>query len=165
MSIQSFVKGENLTLNLTVLIVLVIATALHFNLNVKKTVEEGEKKPAWIKHALVVLGASSALVGATVLTGFLTGNDVTVNDVTVKADFEERVANASSSLRESLGDASEGVSDVKEQFEKRVADAASKLRASVSKTSATVVPSPVPTASSLAAQASAEMDRFIADNS
>ena len=160
MSIQSFVKGENLTLNVTVLIVLVIATALHFNLTVKKPVEEGEQKPAWIKHALIVLGASSALVGATVLTGFLTGNDGMV-----KADFEERVANASSSLRESLRDAPEVVSDVKGQFEQRVADAASKLRASVSKTSATVVPSPVPTASSLAAQASAEIDRFIADNS
>ena len=162
MSIQSFVKGENLTLNVTLLVVLVIATAVHFKVNVSKPVEEGEEKPSWVKHALFVLGASTLLVGATVATGVLAPSGARV-----QGDFDTRIANASSNLRDSLEDASSSnvVADVKDQFEQRVADAAKKLKESIQRTPSIVAPAPVPTGSSLAAQASAEIDRFISENS
>ena len=154
---QSFIKGENLKLNGSVLLASIIVTAVWYQVNLAEPLAEGEVAPAWKSQGLYVLAAVTLLLSVPVVWGMVAPS--------TGSDFNTRIAEASSNLRESLEEASPASQD----FETRVSEAASKLREQIGKSSATVVDYPThdlePTASSLAAQASAEIDRFIADNS
>lgn len=152
---QSFIKGENMKVNGSVLIASIIATAVWYQLNLANLVE-GEEVPAWKTQGLYAMAALSVILTIPIVWGMVSPSS--------DSSFNTRIAEASSNLRESLEESSAPAS---EDFEARVTEAAAKLREQIGKSSATVVDYPVhePSASSLAAQASAEIDRFIADNS
>ena len=154
-SIKSFVNGENINVNVAVFVVLLVITLIHAKINVVKS--EGEDAaPTWATGLMYVLGFTSIAAGATIANGL------------VSSPYKIAPSSSSNlrqSIEESVSDTLETIGNVKDDFEARVSAAAKKLKESISKAQPLTTPSPVPTASSLAAQASAEIDRFISENS
>jgi len=153
---NALMKGSDMKLSGSILVASIIVTAVWYQVNIATSTAD-EEVPEWKTQGFYVLAAVSVLLTVPVVWGLFTQSRA-------GSSFSASMANASSNLRESL---EEGEMPASQDFEARVSAAASKLREQIGKSSATVVDYPVhqPTASSLAAQASAEIDRFIADNS
>ena len=166
-SVKSFVTGSNPKLNLASIAIAVSATA-YFKMRKPKPVQDetetletlGEGKPMmsmltkYGPYVLILLLVIPLIVGQM--------------NKSPSSSFQARVASAASELRDSLEESS--VSPVSEgDFQERVSEAARKLREEISNkrdvSSSASLSGGAKSASSLAAQASAEISRFIADNS
>lgn len=166
MTLASFVNGSNPKLNLAALSIAVAGTAyLQMRkppADVVETLEEGGEMPPkkmmmskltkYGPYVLILLLIIPLIVGQ-MKKG-------------PSSSFQARVASAASELRDSLDENTPAVSEG--DFQARVSEAARKLREEISNkrdaTSSASLSGGV-SASSLAAQASAEISKFIADNS
>lgn len=164
---SAFLKGENLSLNLSVLLSSFIVAAVYQQVCMKRDSEEGDEEtpqvPQWKKYVMYSLMASTTLLAIPVVYGLLYPKKP-ASAFPSASSFGERVAEASNSLSQSLEEQTDA--SPSDDFQKRVQDAANKLRSQIagSPPADPVMPKKE-TASSLAAQASAEINRFIEDNS
>lgn len=162
-SVTSFVNGSNPKINLAALAIAVSATAY---LKLRKPLQEmeGEEVEEMPKPRMMsILKKYGPFVIIILLVIPLLVGQMKNSP---SSSFQARVSTAASELRDSLN---ESVSPVSESdFQERVSEAARKLREEIASkrdaTSSSAL-SGGPTASSLAAQASAEISKFIADNS
>lgn len=164
---SSFLKGENLSLNLSVLIASLLVVAVYQQVCMKSSSGDDEETPKWKKYVMYSLVGSTALLAIPVVYGVLYPKK-SASALPSVSSFEERVAEASNSLRQSLEEPKGMDIDTPstEEFQKRVNDAAEALRAQIAASPPAAPSMPKEqTASSLAAQASAEISRFIEENS
>lgn len=121
--------------------------------------EEKPKAPKWKRYGLLAL---VSIMIVHILIGRMASRP------SPSSSFEARMSSAATDLRKTLEDTPD-VSPMVEQphttpdFQTRVADAAKRLREQIAQTS--TKPSPESSASSMAAQASAEISKFISENS
>lgn len=162
---SSFLKGENLSLNLSVLLASLLVAAVYQQVCMKRSSEEGDETPQWKKYVMYSLVASTAILAIPVVYGLLYPSKAPSSS---SSSFEERVVAASNSLRQSLDEQPRGmdIETSSDQFQERVRDAAEKLRSQIAASPPAAPSMPQEeSASSLAAQASAEISRFIEENS
>ena len=156
-SITSFVKGSNLKLNVAALAIAVTATAYLKMRKPMKSLEEEtetETKPMPKPMAMVHKYGPYVLV-IFLLIPILVG----IMNKTPASSFQARVASAASELRDQI----EGTPVIEGDFQQRVSEAARKLREEIANKKNIVESGE--SASSLAAQASAEISKFISENS
>lgn len=166
-SVKSFVNGSNPKLNLAAIAIAVSATA-YFKMRKPKTqveseaevvaLGEGDMKPKMMHmfnkygpYVLIILLVVPLIVGQM--------------NKGPSSSFQARVSSAASELRDSLNETYSPVSEG--DFQQRVSEAARKLREEISNKRDATSSAQLggQSASSLAAQASAEISQFIADNS
>ena len=164
-SVKSFVYGKSPKVTFSLVIAVIVATAVYNSKYppVPKEVTEGSEEttkmsppPMFKKYAPLVVVV--ALLIPVIVQQF---------KKTPSSSFQARVASAASELRESLDNVPSETPTLNESdFQSRVSEAARKLREEIS--NKTVVPSSssaVKSSSNLAAQASAEIEQFIQENS
>lgn len=165
-SVKSFVYGKSPKVTFSLVIAVIVATAVYnskYPPVPKEEVTEGSEEttkmsppPMFKKYAPLVVVV--ALLIPVIVQQF---------KKTPSSSFQARVASAASELRESLDNVPSETPTLNESdFQSRVSEAARKLREEIS--NKTVVPSSssaVKSSSNLAAQASAEIEQFIQENS
>lgn len=163
-SVKSFVYGQS-TANIVALTIVAGAAGFYeFKMSkmedtplLEEETPEGEtpKAPKWKRYALLAI-VSVMIVH--IIIGRMASRP------SPSSSFEARMSSAAADLRKTLDDTPD-VSPMVAQpdFQTRVAEAAKRLREQIAQTS--TKPAQESTASSMAAQASAEISKFISENS